>query len=125
VLTVFHRHHCSRMVDGEEAVTFFKYEHSVFNFSIATIVRAWLALQRLPATYEHIVLIDFHRHHCSRMVDGEDVLTFFEHKHSVLTFIHRHHYSSMVDGKEVLTSFEYHHSCFRLSIATIVRACLR
>mmetsp|Transcript_64245 Transcript_64245/g.110295 ORF Transcript_64245/g.110295 Transcript_64245/m.110295 type:complete len:119 (+) Transcript_64245:102-458(+) len=113
------------MIDGEEVLTSFEYEHSVFNFSIATIVRAWMALQRFDLLRVRACrAYRFHHHHCSRMVNGEEVLTFFEHKHSVLTFIHRHHYSSMVDGKEVLTSFEYHHSCLRLSIATIVRAWL-
>jgi|Transcript_82289 hypothetical protein len=51
VLIVFHRLHCSRMIDGEEVLTSFE--------------------------YEHFVLAVFHRHHCSHMVNDEEVFDLF------------------------------------------------
>ena len=64
VISVFHRHHCSRKVDNsEDVLTYFEYKHSV--------------------------LAVFHRH-CSRIVDGDEVLTYFAYKHSVLTVLRRH-----------------------------------
>jgi hypothetical protein len=83
------------VVAGHDGARSFEYNR----LSIATAFRAWLTAERFFNLFRVQALgayDRFHRHHCSSLVDDEEVLTYFKYEHFVLTVIHRHHCSRLV-----------------------------
>jgi len=94
--TIYRRHRCRRT---RWSSLFRVQALRAYRLSIATAFRAWLTAERFFNLFRVQALgayDRFHRHHCSSLVDDEEVLTYFKYEHFVLTVIHRHHCSRLV-----------------------------